>query len=138
MTESSATALKAKLKLGLALGVVGAMAALSLFFLLIGVPGSTDTTTLSCSFGTSCSGGSYYSTTYTLTVYALVPVTLAAISAIAFYKRKYVLLWLSVAALFVFSFISLFSIGILYLPFGISLLILAFANRRSLPVVKGP
>lgn len=130
MAESGVAVLKVKLKLGVALGVAVAMAALSLFFLVIGIPGSSGTITMSCTLGTGCSGSSQYTTSFTPTFYALIPLLLAALTGFGFYKRKAILVWLGTAALFAFSFISLFSIGILYFPFGIALIVLIFVNRR--------
>ena len=131
MSESGAAALKSKLKLGVAVGVAVAMAALSLFFVVIGIPGSSGTISLACSTGNSCSGSSQFATTFTPTMYALIPLFLAGIATFGFYKRKTILLWLATAVLFAFSFISLFSIGILYFPFGIALIILIFVNKRD-------
>jgi len=131
MAESGAAALKVKLKLGLALGVAVAMAALSLFFVVVGIPGSSSTITLACSSGNSCSGSSQFATTFTPTMYALIPLFLAMIATFGFYKRRTILIWLATALLFAFSLISLFSIGILYFPFGIALIVLIFVNRRD-------
>jgi hypothetical protein len=132
MAESNgAVALKMKLKLALGLGVAGSMAALSLFFILIGIPGSSGTITLACSSSNSCSSSSQYATTFTPTLYALVPLLLATVSGFGFYKRKMNLVWLATVALFIFSIISLLSIGILYIPFAIALVALTFINRRN-------
>lgn len=129
--SDGAARLKARLKLGLALGVVGAMAALSLFFLVIGIPGSAETIALQCSTGNGCSGVSQYVTTFTPALFALIPLLLAAVSGLGFYVRKLILVWLATIALFVFSIISMFSIGILYIPFALALIGLAFTNRGS-------
>ena len=64
-------------------------------------------------------------------MYALIPLFLAIIATLGFYKRKTILVWFASAVLFAFSFISLFSIGILYFPFGIALIILIFVNKRN-------
>ena len=131
MAESGAAALKVKLKLGVAVGLAVAIAALSLFFVVIGIPGSSESISLACSTGNSCSGISQYATTFTPTTYALIPLFLAIIATFGFYKGKTILVWLATAVLFGFSLISLFSIGILYFPFGIALIVLIFVNRRD-------
>jgi len=129
--SNGAVALKMKLKLALGLGVTGAMAALSLFFILIGIPGSSGTITLVCSTGNSCSSSSQYATTFTPTLYALIPLLLATVSGFGFYKRRMVLVWVTTVMLLIFSIISLVSIGVLYIPFAIALVALTFMNRRN-------
>lgn len=131
MSESGAAALKTKLKLGVAIGVTVVMASLSLFFLVVGIPGSAGTIALTCSTGNACSGSSQFTTTFTPTLYAMIPLILAIIATFGFYKRKTIIVWLATAVLFGFSFMALFSIGILYFPFGIALIVLSFVNRRD-------
>jgi len=131
MSESSAAAPKVKLKLVVALGVAVAMAALSLFVVVIGIPGSSGTISLTCSTGNPCSGISQFATIFTPSIYALIPLFLASIAIFGFYKRKTILVWSASAVLFTLSFISLFSVGILYFPFGIALIILIFVNKRD-------
>jgi len=132
MAESNgAVALKMKLKLALGLGVAGSMAALSLFFILIGIPGSSGTVSLVCSSGNSCSSSSTYATTFTPTLFALFPLFLATVSGFGFYKRRMSLVWVATVALLIFSIISLLSIGILYVPFAAALGALTFINRHN-------
>lgn len=129
MAESNgAVALKMKLKLALGLGVAGSMAALSLFFVLVGIPYSSITTT---GIPNSSITTTVYATTFIPTLYALIPLVMATISGFGFYKRKMILVWVPTAALLVFSVTSLASIGILYMPFAIALVALTFINRRN-------
>lgn len=131
ITRSDSAALKAKLKLGLALGVAGAMAALSLFFILVGIPGSSESIALQCSAGSSCIANSNYSTTYTPTPFALVPLALAFVAGLGFYERRRAVTSLASVALLPFSVLTLFSIGILYVPFGVALTSLSLCEGRE-------
>ena len=136
VTESSTAALKTRLKLGIALGLVATMAAVSLFFLVVGIPGSSSTIAMECASGNGCISSSHFATTITPTLYALIPLALAAVAGFGFYRMKLTHVLLVTAILFVFSFISLFSIGIIYFPFGIALIILFFANRSHVATTR--
>lgn len=129
-SNSSATLLKMKLKLGVSLVASGAMAALSLFFLVVGVPGSASGISLSCSTGDSCSAISLFATSFTPTMFAAIPLVLSIVAGLGFYKRRTILVWLAASILVIFAIISMFSIGILYFPFAIVLIILSLINKN--------
>jgi len=140
MAGADGDAIKARLKLGLALAVTVAMAALSIFFVVVGLPGSSDSVTLVCSSSSSnsCSAGSYLATSFVPTLFALIPLSLAAVAGFGFYRRKMILVWLATGVLLAFSTISFFSIGLLYIPFGIALIALMWINRRDPRISQPP
>ena len=137
MAGADGVLIKARLKLGLALTVTGAMAALSLFFVVVGMQSSSISTSLTCSSSNSCSAGSQFATSFVPTSLALIPLLLAAVAGFGFYRRKMILIWFATAILLAFSIVFLVSIGILYIPFGIALIALIWINRSD-PRISQP
>jgi hypothetical protein len=89
--------LKAKLKLWIDLGPVGAVAFLSLFIAAIGIPylaNATATTT------NTCFASSELGLTYMPTLWTLIPLSAAFVAGLGFYKEKKVLVWPSIACFF--------------------------------------
>jgi hypothetical protein len=62
---------------------------------------------------------------------------LAVSAGLGFYKRKIVPIWIATIGLIAFSLVSLPSIGVLYLPFGLALIVLISINRKR-QLVKLP
>lgn len=63
------------------------MAALSLFLVLIGIPGSSESIAPQCSADSSCTANSHYAATYTPTSLALIPLAMAGVAGLGFYTR---------------------------------------------------
>jgi hypothetical protein len=106
-----------KVALGLTVAIVG----LSVFFILIGLPGSYASVSRQCSIGNQCVDTQKSGTFLTQEPLATIPLLTGAVVAIGLVKNWMVLSWIGMIGLLVFSFVSLVSIGLLYMPFAIAL-----------------
>lgn len=120
-------------KAGIAIGIAAILAAMSVFFIFVGVPGSYGTISEQCSLGSPCVQSQQTGISYTQVPAAVVPLFATGSVAIGLIKRSKVLLWVGVMVLLAFSFLSLFSVGLLYLPFAIALVGLTAAIRYHAP-----
>jgi hypothetical protein len=111
------------------------IAALSIFFAAVGVPGSYESVSEQCSLGSPCVSTQQAGTSFTRTPETAIALFAATAVAIGLVKKSNALSWLGTALLLGFSFGALFSVGLLYLPFGIALLVLlpVIHARRRLP-----
>jgi len=104
-----------------ALGLIIAIVGLSVFFILIGLPGSYASVSEQCSIGNPCVETQQSGTYLTQEPLAAIPLLTGAAFAIGLLKNRMVLSWAGMVALLIFSFLSLVSIGLLYMPFAIAL-----------------
>jgi hypothetical protein len=118
-----------KLALGLAVTVVG----LSVFLVVVGLPGSYSSVSESCSLGNPCVVTRHSGTYLVQAPAAGIPLVAAVVVAVGLVKNRMALSWAGLAGLLVFAFISLFSVGLLYFPFAIALvgLLSVIQGRRG-------
>jgi hypothetical protein len=121
-----------------ALVVAIAIIAISSFFAFIGLPNSFVVVTEACSIGNACTQTTQQGTSFMTTPWAFLPLVLGGLVGYAMFKGRSGVAWAGIVGLLAFSFISMFSIGLLYLPFVIALVGLnayASAQRASIPKV---
>ena len=104
-----------------ALGIVIAIAGLSVFFIVVGLPGSYASVSENCSVGNQCVETRQSGTSFVQTPVAIIPLLAGAMVAIGLVKNRMTLSWVGMVGLLVFSFVGLLSIGLLYMPFAIAL-----------------
>jgi len=109
-----------------AIAVAGVAMALSVFFVVIGVPYTQGSISESCSISPGCTQAGFTVTNgFTPTVWALVPLVAGGTILLGLVSSKKFISWTGTTLLAIFSFVSLFSIGLLYLllvPFLVGLL----------------
>jgi hypothetical protein len=117
-----------------ALGLIIAIAGLSVFFVVVGLPGSYASVSESCSIGNQCVETQRSGTVLTQTPAAVIPLLAGAVVAIGLLKNRMAISWVGIVGLLVFSFLSLLSIGLLYMPFAIALvsLLSVIQSRKQL------
>ncbi|MHB8568542.1 MAG: hypothetical protein ACYC9U_15815 [Nitrososphaerales archaeon] len=109
--------MKAKIALGLTLVV----ALLSVFIATIGLPASEESVSIQCS---GCVQTVQFSTFLVPTLLALIPLLIAIIiGAGLLIKHWMILSWIGIIVLLGFSFISIFSMGVFYMPLAIGLVV---------------
>jgi hypothetical protein len=113
-----------------------AIAGLSVFFIVVGLPGSYASVSESCSIGNQCIETQQSGTFLAQTPAAVIPLLAGAAVAIGLLKNRMALSWVGIVGLLVFSFVSLFSIGLLYMPFAIALvsLLSVIQSRKQVAV----
>jgi uncharacterized protein YqgC (DUF456 family) len=104
-------------------GIVAAAAVIgpSSFFAFIGLPYSYSSISLECSKGAPCIQTSLSSNQFVPAVQAYIPLALGGLIVYSMYKGLRGVAWAGIIGLLIFSFLSLPSIGVLYLPFAIAL-----------------
>jgi hypothetical protein len=86
----------------------------------------------SCSVGNQCVETRQSGTYLAQTPAAVIPLLAGAVVAIGLLKNRMVLSWVGIVGLLVFSFVSMLSIGLLYMPFAIGLVgLLSVIQSRS-------
>jgi len=87
-----------------------------------------------CSLPNNCIQTMQSGTNFVPTQWAALPLVLGCILAFGVFKDRTTMSWATLVGLGVFSFISLVSIGLLYLPFVIALVgLLASFRSQNLP-----
>jgi hypothetical protein len=104
--------LRARAALVSSLVVVG----LSAFFLFVGVPGSYQQVSEECSLPNDCVQTMQSGSNFTPTLWAALPLVLGSIIGMGVLESRTAVSWAGVLGLAAFSFLSLFSIGLLYFP----------------------
>lgn len=100
-----------------AITVAGIAIAISLFFAVVGVPYTQGSISESCSIGSGCNQAAATVTNgFVPTIWALVPLVAGGTVLLGLVSMKKVISWIGTILLAVFSFVSLFSIGLLYMP----------------------
>ncbi len=120
-----------------ALVVTGSIVALSIFLALIGVPYSGVSVMEQCSAIGSCVQTTTYQSNLVPTSLAVIPLLAGVVVAVGLTRKRIVLSWAGTILLLGFSFVGLFSIGLLYMPFAIALVgnIDGYLSRISLMLV---
>lgn len=119
-----------------ALGLIIAVVGLSVFLILIGLLGSYASVSEQCSIGNQCVETQQSGTYLIQEPLAAIPLLTGAALAIGLLKNRMALSWAGMVALLVFSFVSLVSIGLLYMPFAIALVsLLSVIQSRKRVVV---
>ena len=123
-----------KVALGLTIAIVG----LSVFFILIGLPGSYASVSRQCSIGNPCFETQQSGTYLTQEPLAVIPLLTGAAVAVGLFRNRMALSWAGIVGLLVFSFVSLFSIGLLYMPLAITLvsLLSVIQSRKRFTVAS--
>lgn len=116
-----------------ALALLIAISALSAFLIVVGLPMSYGSTTESCSVGNPCVQSQRSGTSFVQVPAAAIPLLAGAVTALGLVKNRIALSWAGLVGLLVFSFVSLFSVGLLYFPFAIALVapISVLQSRRG-------
>ncbi len=104
-----------------ALSLVIAITGLSVFLIIVGLPGSYTSVSEQCSVGSQCVQTQQSGTYLVQTPVAAIPLSMGALVALGLVVNRMALSWAGMVGLLAFSFISLFSIGLLYMPFVITL-----------------
>jgi hypothetical protein len=109
-----------------AIAVAGMAMVLSVFFVVIGVPFTNGSIGESCSLGSGCTQTVNAVTNgFNPTPWALFPLAAGGTVVVGLVSSRKVISWTGTILLTIFSFVSLFSIGLLYLllvPFLVGLL----------------
>ncbi|MBI3860090.1 MAG: hypothetical protein HY296_07655 [Thaumarchaeota archaeon] len=111
-----------------ALVVAGVIVALSIFFTVVGLPYSGASVAEICSAVSSCVETTTYQNNFVPTSLAVVPLLAGVLVALGLVEKRPILSWVGTTLLLGFSFVGLFSIGLLYMPFAIILVGLLAAN----------
>lgn len=104
-----------------ALVVSGIIVALSVFFAVIGLPYSGVSVMERCSAGGQCVQTVTYQSNFVPTSLAVIPLLAGGFVALGLLRKRMALSWAGTILLLGFSIVSLFSIGLLYIPFAIAL-----------------
>lgn len=121
------------------MAVAGAVVAISSFFVIVGLPYSYASVTEQCSAGNQCVQVTRLGSSFAPTQVAAIPLVLGVLVFLGVFKQRGVISWGGMIGLLVFSLVSLFSIGLLYLPFAMTLLgLLAAVWGRSASEQKLP
>lgn len=126
----SSQGLAIKVALGLIIAIVG----LSAFFVIVGLPGSYASVSEQCSLGNQCVQTQRSGTYFVQTPIAVIPLSMGAMVAVGLVKNRMALSWAGMVGLLAFSFVSLVSIGLLYMPFVaalVSLLSVIQSRKRA-------
>ncbi len=114
--------------MGLALTIV----ALSVFLVVIGIQYSGVSVTRQCSIGNQCADTEQFFTKFVPEPVAVVPSLMGAVVALGLVKKRMVFAWSGTILLLIFSSVSIFSIGLFYAPFSITLVgLLAVIHNRK-------
>jgi hypothetical protein len=124
------------LTVSVALGLTIAIVGLSVFFIVVGLPYSYTSVSEHCSIGTRCIETQQSGASFVQAPIAVIPLLAGVVVAIGLFKSRVALSWVGMVGLLVFSFVGLFSIGLLYLPFAIVLVSLLglIQSRKSVTV----
>ncbi len=114
-----------------ALGLTLVIGALSVFLIVIGSPGSE--VSAPCFNTADCSKLSR--TVFSPTPQAVVPLILGGLVALGLVGKEMTIAWAGTVLLLVFSLLTGFSIGLFYLPSGLTLvaLVAVIQSRRRTP-----
>lgn len=104
-----------------ALVVAGIVIALSVFFVVVGVPVSEASVMEQCSIGNQCIESSSFRNIFIPTEAALIPLLAGAIVELGIIRKSGIFSWTGALLLLVFSLVAGFSIGLLYLPLALVL-----------------
>ncbi len=100
-----------------AITVAGVALVLSVFFVVIGVPFTQGSISQSCSIGSGCTQAVTTVTNgFAPIIWALVPLAAAGTVEFGLVSGRKVISWAGTILLAIFSFVSLDSIGLLFLP----------------------
>jgi hypothetical protein len=118
-------------KVALALLIV--ISGLSAFLIIVGLPMSYASATESCSVGNPCVEVQQSGTSFAQVPAAAIPLLAGAVTVLGLVKNRIALSWAGLVGLLAFSFVSLFSVGLLYFPFAIALVapISVLQSRRG-------
>ena len=101
--------------------VAGVVVGISIFIMIIGVPYSYVSVTETCAIGNPCVQTTQSGTYLDPTPVTIIPLLLGAVVALGVFKQWAAISWAGMTGLLFFSFVSIFSIGLLFLPFAIAL-----------------
>jgi hypothetical protein len=120
----------------LALGLTITIAGLSVFFIAVGLPGSYAAVSEQCSVGTQCVETQQSGTYLAQEPIAIIPLLTGALVAVGLVKNWMVFSWVGMIGMLAFSFVSLTSIGLLYMPFAIVLvsLLSVIQSRKRITI----
>jgi len=116
--------------IGAGLVAATAVIAISSFFAFVGLPYSYYSVTEVCSVGGPCGQMSQSGSLLVPIGQTFVPLTLGTLIAYAMFKQMKGVAWTGIVCLLAFSFLSLPSIGIIYLPFAIILVGINAYSRK--------
>ena len=105
--------------------------AISAFFTLVGLPYSYTSVAEECSIGNQCVQTTQSGSSFVPAQIAVIPLLLGGLVAVGAVVRRASVTWTGVVGLLAFSFISLVSLGILYLPLVIALVGLTAAATSN-------
>jgi hypothetical protein len=116
-----------------ALGTALAIVALSIFLVVIGSQYSEGSVTRQCSIGSQCIETQQFRNYFVPEPIAGVPLLIGMVVALGLGTKRMLLAWSGTISLLVFSFLSIFSIGLFYAPFAITLvgLLAVIQNHKS-------
>ena len=109
--------------------VVAGISAFSILVIVIGLPGSYIEVSETCSNGNLCVQTTQSGTYLSPTPLAVIPWLLGVVGALGVLKHQAAISWSGISGLLVFCSMTVFSIGLLYLPFALSLLGILAAIR---------
>ena len=128
---------KPSLVVSLALGVIILAAGLAIFVVAIGLPGSSETVTRSCSLGSPCTETEQFKTFYVPELLALIPLAIVSIIGFGLVTKRLILSWSGVILLLAFSFVLIFSVGFFFVPIATVLVgLLAVIQSRKDTILK--
>jgi len=104
-----------------ALGVTLAIAVISLFLILVGSEYSGISATRTCSIGNQCVDTKQFASKFVPEPVAAIPLLMAVAVIVGLVDKRMILAWSGTALLFIFSFVTGFSIGLFYMPFAVAL-----------------
>jgi hypothetical protein len=105
-----------------ALVAAGVVIALSVFFVVVGVPASEASAIEQCSVGPQCVESSTFRNIFVPTEAALIPLIAGIIAELGIIEKSYTAAWIGALLLLVFSLVAGFSIGLVFLPFALWLI----------------
>jgi hypothetical protein len=119
-----------------ALCLLIAISGLSVFLIVVGLPMSYASVSESCSNGNPCVQTQQSGTSFMQVPAAGIPLVIGGVVAFGLVKNRTAITWAGLVGLLIFSFVSLFSVGILYFPFAIALVapISIIQSRQGSPV----
>lgn len=116
-----------------AVGTTLAIAALSVFLVVIGSQYSEVSVTRQCSIGSQCLDTQQFRSYFVPEPIAGVPLLMGMVVAFGLGTKRMILAWSGTISLLVFSFLSIFSIGLFYAPLAITLVgLLAVIQNHKL------
>ena len=118
--------------------VVAGISAFSILVIVIGLPGSYIEVSETCSNGNLCVQTTQSGTYLSSTPVAVIPLLLGVVVALGVFRQRTAVSWAGMIGLLVFTFVSMFSLGLLYLPFTIVLFVILAARVNRAPGQKVP